>query len=156
MLFVIYYSFFLFLGRISIERLARTSHPNRRKAKTMSGAVAVITAPAATGLEAAAAAALPVAIPAPATSEDSTSSETDAASPQNRGSRRETRSVIRKRRGNLPKEAVIILKRWLMEHKCNAYPNEAEKDWLSKVTDLTSTQVSNRVPFFFKFLKKEK
>jgi hypothetical protein len=33
---------------------------------------------------------------------------------------------------NFPKKAIIILKRWLYQHIDNPYPNNAEKDFLSK------------------------
>ncbi|KTF86012.1 hypothetical protein cypCar_00042779 [Cyprinus carpio] len=58
-------------------------------------------------------------------------------------SRRSGSAAKRRRRGNLPKESVQVLREWLYEHRFNAYPSEQEKLSLSGQTHLSVSQICN-------------
>ena len=69
--------------------------------------------------------------------EDNSSSEESGLRSQGPGA-----LIARKRRGNLSKEAILVLRRWLYDHRYNAYPSDAEKLALAKEAGLTVLQVS--------------
>ncbi|XP_052454953.1 homeobox protein TGIF2-like isoform X1 [Carassius gibelio] len=57
--------------------------------------------------------------------------------------RRSGSAAKRRRRGNLPKESVQVLRDWLYQHRFNAYPSEQEKLSLSGQTHLSVSQICN-------------
>jgi len=96
----------------------------------------------------------------PSTQYSSSSQSTDSLSPTSAAKRkrgegdRESESMQelaaqipdqprKKRRGNLPKRATNLLKKWLFEHLLHPYPTEEQKRTLAGQTGLSVNQISN-------------
>jgi hypothetical protein len=49
----------------------------------------------------------------------------------------------KRRRGNLPKPVISLLRTWLINNKRHPYPSEEVKRHLARQTGLTKSQISN-------------
>ncbi|GAB5590157.1 hypothetical protein Unana1_05057 [Umbelopsis nana] len=74
--------------------------------------------------------------------ESETSSSSHSPSPSTSDDLADIQSHKR-RRGNLPKPVIILLRTWLINNKRHPYPSEEVKRHLARQTGLTKSQISN-------------
>eukprot|EP00181_Compsopogon_caeruleus_P000437 CAMPEP_0184678334 /NCGR_PEP_ID=MMETSP0312-20130426/1058_1 /TAXON_ID=31354 /ORGANISM="Compsopogon coeruleus, Strain SAG 36.94" /LENGTH=357 /DNA_ID=CAMNT_0027126999 /DNA_START=332 /DNA_END=1405 /DNA_ORIENTATION=+ len=55
----------------------------------------------------------------------------------------QTRPMPKRRRGNLPKEATVVFKKWFDEHLEHPYPSDEEKQEMSRLTGVSVQQITN-------------
>jgi Homeobox KN domain len=72
-------------------------------------------------------------------SSSSSSSDTGSPSP----STSDDLQAHKRRRGNLPKPVITLLRTWLINNKRHPYPSEEVKRHLARQTGLTKSQISN-------------
>ncbi|CAO3678862.1 unnamed protein product [Umbelopsis ramanniana] len=72
-------------------------------------------------------------------SSSSSSSDTSSPSP----STSDDLQAHKRRRGNLPKPVITLLRTWLINNKRHPYPSEEVKRHLARQTGLTKSQISN-------------
>jgi len=55
----------------------------------------------------------------------------------------QTSNMPKRRRGNLPKEATSVFKKWFDDHSSHPYPTDEEKQELARITGTGQQQITN-------------